>query len=144
VSPASADADRERLQVQRYFAALDGLLQGQSLSGDPQALAQKLVTQAIGGDPSGLEALVATQQEATRALRMLEPPAPCVEHHRRTLELAEKTLTLVRQVQTGLASGDTGRLLELASLSRDAEQEARELQALDRRLRQTWGVPAQP
>jgi hypothetical protein len=144
-SPASppVEASLERQQVLRYFAALDGLPQGQSLSGDPQALAQKIVS-GRGGDTSGLEALVATQEEATRALRRLDPPPPCVEHHRRTLALAEKTLTLVQQVKAGLAGGDTGLLLELSSLGRDAEQEARNLQALDRQLRQAWDVPTRP
>jgi len=146
--PASASAplvtDEERRQVRRYFADVDALLQGQSFSGDPQALAQKLLQQAASGDTSGLDALFAAQEAAVRALRGLEVPPPCQEHHGRTLALAEKTLGLGRKVQAGLTGGDAGPLLQLAPLGREAEEEARALQALDRRLRQAYGVPTPP
>ena len=136
--------DEERRWVQRYFTELDALLPGQSFSGDPQALAQKLLQQATGGDTSGLDALFAAQAAAARALRGLDAPPPCHEHHRRTLALAEKTLDLGRKVQAGLTGGDAAPLLQLASLGREAEQEARELLVLDRRLRQAYGVPTPP
>jgi hypothetical protein len=145
-APASAlpATGEERRQVQKYFADVDGLLQGQSFSGDPQVLAQKLLQQATSGDTSGLDALFAAHEKATLALRGLDVPPACQEHHRRTLALAEKTLGLGRKVQAGLSGGDAGQLLQLAPLGREAEQEARELQDLDRRLRQAYGVPTPP
>jgi hypothetical protein len=145
-APASAlpATGEERRQVQKYFADVDGLLQGQSFSGDPQVLAQKLLQQATSGDTSGLDALFAAHEKATVALRGLDVPPACQEHHRRTLALAEKTLGLGRKVQAGLSGGDAGQLLQLAPLGREAEQEARELQDLDRRLRQAYGVPTPP
>ena len=47
-------------------------------------------------------------------------------------------------VASDLTGGDAAPLLQLAPLGREAEQEARELLALDRRLRQAYGVPTPP
>ena len=124
-----------------YFATLDGLTKGLNLSGDPQAMAQQILMGAMGGDTSQLDSLIETQRLAVRRLTDLGPPAPCAEHHRRTLALAKKTLSLTENLRDAIVNGNAEGLMGLEATARDTEREAHDLEALDKELRQTYGLP---
>jgi hypothetical protein len=145
VAGASADSSGSlRREVAQYFSTIDGIDVGKSLTGDPQALAQQILAQALGGDTSALDDLIATQRAVVQKLQGIRPPPPCAEHHRRTLALVEKTMGMTRGLREALGGGNSEALLGLESVGREAERESQELKSLDQQIRRAYGVPASP
>jgi hypothetical protein len=140
-TPEPAPVRPESSAVAAYFSTIDGLTKGLDLSGDPQVVAQQILMSAMGGDTSQLDSLVETQRSAVRRLADLSPPAACVEHRRRTLALAQKTLSLTENLREALVNGNAEGLMGLEAIAREAENEAHDLQRLDKELRQTYGLP---
>ncbi len=143
-TPTVDPAGGARRDVAAYFAALDGLNVDQSLSGDPQALAQKILMRALGGDLSGIDELAESQRAALQALRGISPPPACAEHYRRTVALMEKTAGLMSRLRGAIDAGNAEGLADLEGVAREAERESNELKALDRALRRTYGLAAPP
>lgn len=138
-SPASA-AGVTRAEVAAYFAATDAILESAKQNGDPNTLAQKILEQAVSGDSAGLDHMVAAQRSLAARLSGMRVPAPCAEHHRRTLALLAKGADLLQQAGSAIRGGDTNGLAALAMGGQQIEGEARALDALATTIRGQYGL----
>jgi hypothetical protein len=130
-----------RAAVARYFSELT-LLEGQAQGlSNPQQLAMRLLRQVAEGDTSGFDELIATLSQAREQIRAVQAPAPCREHQRITLELADAGLRLLRGVRDGALRGDLGALLSLTTEARGLETRARELEEIAAQIRHRYGLP---
>jgi hypothetical protein len=117
---AGSVSPQERADVARYFQEADGIQMG---SGRTEAFDQ----------------LVSSQRQARDELARMSVPAPCAEHHRRSLDALSGGLSLLEKLQATIASGDLGSLESLPTAGRDLEREAREIDELGRQIRQRYG-----
>jgi hypothetical protein len=126
--------------VSAYFAQTDVIQSAFKEEGDPASLAQRLLMAAANGDTSGLDELVARQSRLAESLRTIQPPAPCAEHHRRSIELIERSGRLLKGMRDGIASGDVGSLAGLDTAARALEADARAVDALAEDVKKRHGI----
>ncbi len=140
VVPAAASGDAPMRQaVAAYFASIDALQPG-GLGGEPQALAQEIVGGLGKGDSSGLDRII-QQTEATRQkLSSLQPPAPCVAHHRACLASLQESLGLLRSLRGAADASDGSQLAHLTANAQGMQARAEALQREDEALRRRFGL----
>jgi len=137
-APLPVDGDREAVVL--YFQALDSFEQQAEYWDDPQELAMSLMSQMTSGDSSGFDRLVEAQRQAERGLVSMAVPAPCREHHERTLALLREAVGLLTSVRSGVAAGDLQVVMGAATRARSLETEARELEGLAEALKQRYRI----
>lgn len=130
---------QERSDVARYFQETESIQARAKYWSDPQALAKTLIEQMASGRTEAFDELLTAQRGARDALARLSVPAPCAEHHRRSLDAMNGGLALLEKLQGTIASGDLGSLESLPTAGRDLEREAREIDELGRQIRQRYG-----
>jgi hypothetical protein len=141
-SPALAPVnDTLRAQVAAYFAETDAILGSAKQSGDPNTVARKMLEQAVSGDSGGLDQMIAAQRTLAERLAGIHVPAPCVEHHRRSVALLAKGADLLQQAAAAIRTGEMGGLAALATGGQEIEGEARGLDALASGIRKQYGLP---
>jgi hypothetical protein len=136
---AGSVSPQERADVARYFQEADGIQARAKYWSDPQALAKTLIEQMGSGRTEAFDQLVSSQRQARDELARMSVPAPCAEHHRRSLDALSGGLSLLEKLQATIASGDLGSLESLPTAGRDLEREAREIDELGRQIRQRYG-----
>ena len=142
--PSSAPAlanDALRSQVAAYFAETDAILATAKQSGDPNTVARKILEQAVSGDAGGLDQMIAAQRGLAERLASIHVPAPCAEHHRRSLALLAKGAELLQQAGGAIRTGEMGGLAALSTGGQEIESEARALDALASGIRKQYGLP---
>lgn len=107
--------DTLRAQVAAYFAETDAILGSAKQSGDPNTVARKILEQAVSGDSGGLDQMIATQRALAERLASIHVPAPCAEHHRRSVALLAKGADLLQQGAAAIRTGEMGGLAALST-----------------------------
>jgi hypothetical protein len=127
--------------VVRYFETLESFEAQAEYWDDPQELATSLMSEMTTGDSSGFDRLVEAQRQAERGLVSMEVPAPCREHHDRTLALLREAVGLLTSVRSGVVAGDVQAVMAAATRARSLETEARELESLAQALKERYQIP---
>ena len=139
-SPSAATAGSTGAEVVAYFAGLDRVLAQGKQSGDPNALARKILEQMVSGDTRGFEELLSKQREIADGLRQIQPPSACAEHHRRTLALVERGISLLTTARDAIAAENPLALASLLSSGQEVEAEARAVDVLGAEIRRRYGL----
>ncbi len=133
------DRAREAAQVAAYFRAIDAIQAG-NRDGNPQSIAEGLITAGLGGDGSGFEEIARTMAQSIRQLRALTPPSSCTEHHQRLLALLEQSQSMVRQIKRAIIDKDTEASARLASIAERMQSQVNAFEKEDRELRTRFNV----
>jgi hypothetical protein len=137
--PAPA-TDRLHDDVARYFREVETIQSQAKSSGDPETLARTLLEQGMKGDESGFDGLVAANRKVLEALRDVQVPEPCREHHRLTLGLMDESIAMLGRVKSQLSGGDEAALAALPAQGRELERKAKEADALAAEIKKRFGV----
>jgi hypothetical protein len=135
-APASAEA----AAVARYFAELEALSSARYWD-DPQTLAMSIVQELAGGGSSRIDRLAEVQAEVESKVRSMSVPAPCREHHRRSLELFGAAARLLQAIGRSAAAGDLAGVTAAAAEAERLQSGASELRDLENGLRARYGLP---
>jgi hypothetical protein len=139
-APPAPGPDPQAGAVAAYFAELEELERGAKYWNNPQELAMSLVGQGAQGDTSGFRQLVETQRAARRQIEAMTVPAPCLEHHRLTLDVMRQAVELLEKLEQGVSSGNLDGLLSLTEDSRALETDARKIDTMATALKRRYGV----
>jgi hypothetical protein len=137
---APSQSSPSAAQVSAYFAQTDVIQSAFKEEGDPASFAQRLLMAAANGDTSGLDELVAKQGRLAESLRAIQPPAPCAEHLRRSIDLIERSGRLLKGMRDGIASGDLASLAGMETAARQLEADARAVDALAEDVKKRHGT----
>jgi hypothetical protein len=129
--------------VARYFDELEVLASARYWD-DPETLALSIVQELAGGGTSHIDRLGRLQAEVEAKVRGLSVPAPCQEHHRRTLELFGSAGQLLQAIGRSASAGDLAGVTAVASQAQRLEAEATQLRELENALRSRYGLPPAP
>jgi len=137
-TPAATDKVRD--DVARYFREVEAIQSQAKASGDPEAFARTLLEQAVKGDASGFDGLTAANRKVFDALRGVQVPEPCREHHRLTVGLLEESIAMLDRVKSQLQGGDVAPLAALPAQGHELERKAREVDALAADIKRRFGL----
>jgi hypothetical protein len=130
----------EAAQVRSYFTQMDLASASAPASSDPHAMAGDLLGQAANGDFSGLDALAENQQQIIDQIKMVVPPEPCKEHHRRTISTMEQGREMLVNMKTNMVNGDIQKLMLSSVQSQAITQEAEAVDRLGQQLRTRYNI----
>lgn len=133
---APEPADGVRGDVATYFSDLDAItVDHPSHTGDPQGHAQALVTAAMSGDTTGLDELITANNAMVKDIGGLSPPAPCREHHRRTLAVVNDSTRILQDLKSAMTTSDLGGLMAMQAKAGALEAELKAVDALGQSIR---------
>ena len=135
----AAPPDPTSAAVLGYLDALDTALETRNAGGDPDVLAQAVVSDALSGQTGAIDQLLAATEGARDRARALAPPAPAVALHRDTLALLDQTLRVYGALRDRIAEGDIAGISGLQGDASKLERAARAVEAETRRLRRAHG-----
>ncbi len=130
--------------VAAYFTRMDAVAAQVKATQDPQALARTILDQTLSGNMSGFEELITTQRALQARMAEVLPPAPCREHHQRSLRLIGRAIALLERTRDAVAGKNTSDLASVAPEGHAIEEEARATDALANDLRRAAGLPLVP
>jgi hypothetical protein len=137
---AQAAPDKLRDDVARYFREVEAIQAQAKSPGDPETLARTLLEQGVKGDESGFDGLVAANRKVLDALRGVQVPEPCREHHRLTVGLLEESIAMLDRVKSQLQGGNEASLAALPAQGHELERKAKEVDALAADIKRRFGV----
>ncbi len=137
---ASAATDKLRDDVARYFREVETIQSQAKSPGDPETLARTLLEQGVKGDASGFDGLVAANRKVLEALRGIQVPEPCREHHRLTLGLLEQSIAMLEHLKSQLQGGNEASLAALPAQGHELERGAKEADALAAEIKRRFGL----
>ena len=137
---ATPAPDKLRDDVARYFREIETIQSQAKSSGDPETLARTLLEQGVKGDASGFDGLVTANRKVLGALRAVQVPEPCREHHRITLGLLEQSIAMLDHVKGQLQGGNEGSLAALPAQGQELERGAKEADALAVEIKRRFGL----
>ena len=140
----SAGGDPDAAAVAAYFTRMDAVAAQVKAAQDPQALARTILDQTLSGNMSGFEDLIATQRTLQARMAEVLPPAPCREHHQRSLRLIGRAIALLERTRDAVAGKNPSDLASVATEGQAIEEEARATDALANDLRRAAGLPLVP
>lgn len=138
VAPGPDTAARDA--VARYFQEVEAIQSGGKYWSDPEALARTLIEEGAKGDASGFDNLLGAQQRVLEQLAQVAAPAPCQEHHRRSVALLEEAITTLTQTKENIQGGDTEALNALTGLGHDLESKAKDVDTLAAQIKKQHGI----
>ena len=139
-APASAPHDALRTDVASYFREVESIQSQAKSPGDPQALAQTLLDQAVKGDLSGFDGLTAANRKVRDALRAVAAPEPCREHHRLTLALLDESIAMLDRVKGQLSGADERSLASMPAEGQELERKAKSVDAMAAEIKRRFGL----
>ena len=150
LAPASAAGSgppaggRDAAAVAAYFTRMDAVAAQVKATQDPEALARNILDQTLSGNMSGFEELITTQRALQARMAEVLPPAPCREHHQRSLRLIGRAIALLERTRDAVAGKNPSDLASVATEGHAIEEEARATDALANDLRRAAGLPPVP
>jgi hypothetical protein len=132
--------DKLHDEVARYFREVETIQSQAKASGDPETFARTLLEQGVKGDASGFDGLVAANRKVLEALRGVQVPEPCREHHRLTLRLLEQSIAMLDNVKGQLQGGNEASLAALPAQGQELERGAKEADALAADIKRRFGL----
>jgi hypothetical protein len=126
--------------VAAYFRQVESIQSQGKSSSDPEAFARALLEQGAKGDVSGFDSLAGANRRIGDALRAIEVPEPCREHHRRTLALVDESVAMLEQVKGQIQGSDGGSLAALPAEAMALERKAKEVDALAAEIKRRFGL----
>ena len=146
-APAAPSGPRidpqERTAVARYLDEIDRLSSTQTGVGNPDAMAQALLSQATSGDWRQFDELGDTQREMVRQLRRVRVPATCADcrdYHEKMVEMFETGASLLDEVKDGVQSGNLGALGTLATTAQHLQSDAESARRLAVAIQTRYGL----
>ena len=130
--------------VAAYFTRMDAVAAQVKATQDPEALARTILDQTLSGNMSGFEELITTQRALQARMVEVLPPAPCREHHQRSLRLIGRAIALLERTRDAVAGKNPSDLASVATEGHAIEEEARATDALANDLRRAAGLPVVP
>ena len=131
------NSDRE--SVQSYFKAIEKI-QPNQLSGDPNAIANNLVSSMSIGDTSGIDNIISITKDAKNKLKNLLPPSPCSNYHSELLQSLEEGLEIMNTLKKAISSSDTSSLMTIASKGKALQSRSTELARKKQALVTRYGL----
>ena len=120
---------------QAYFKELNSIL-GRSALQSPMPMPTRLIDLAMSSDKEGhVESVLAQTTQAAAKVQALEAPPECLEHKTLVLAQLQYSLTLLRELQLALESGDASKLQELSTVDHENLSQADRLRDIDEALR---------
>jgi len=141
-TPAGGRSDAAA--VAAYFTRMDAVAAQVKATQDPEALARTILDQTLSGNMSGFEELITTQRALQARMAEVLPPAPCREHHQRSLRLIGRAIALLERTRDAVAGKNPSDLASVATEGHAIEEEARATDALANDLRRAAGLPVVP
>jgi hypothetical protein len=141
---SAAGGHPDAAAVAAYFTRMDAVAAQVKATQDPEALARTILDQTLSGNMSGFEELITTQRALQARMAEVLPPAPCREHHQRSLRLIGRAIALLERTRDAVASKNPSDLASMATEGHAIEEEARATDALANDLRRAAGLPAVP
>jgi hypothetical protein len=133
-------ADPARAAVAAYFDAVDRIQPG-AMSGDAEAVANKMGAALANGDMSGLDKLIRQTEAAREKFAAVVPPPTCANFHRESLASVDDALAIVRSLKTAMESPDpAAQLANVAARANALRTRADVLQKEEQDLRQRYGL----
>jgi hypothetical protein len=140
----TAGGQPDAAAVAAYFTRMDAVAAQVKATQDPEALARTILDQTLSGNMSGFEELITTQRALQARMAEVLPPAPCREHHQRSLRLIGRAIALLERTRDAVAGKNPSDLASVATEGHAIEEEARATDALANDLRRAAGLPAVP
>ena len=140
----AAGGQPDAAAVAAYFTRMDAVAAQVKATQDPEALARTILDQTLSGNMSGFEELITTQRALQARMAEVPPPAPCREHHQRSLRLIGRAIALLERTRDAVAGKNTSDLASVATEGHAIEEEARATDALANDLRRAAGLPLVP
>lgn len=134
--PSAPDTDASAVRV--YLTSLEAALTTSAAGGDPDAMAQAIVADAMSGSTAGIDTLLANTEDARARAAALTPPPPAADLHRQTLALLDDTLVVYGELRAGIASRDLASLSQLQPRAARLSRKALEVDAETERLKAAY------
>lgn len=126
--------------VRLYFGELEALQARGKYWNDPESFGRTLIDQASRGDASGFDELITANQRVRDAVAAMTVPAPCAEHHSRTLGLLDEGLSLLKEVKSRFHSEEETGLEAIAASAYSIQNRAKQVDALAADLKRRYGI----
>lgn len=143
--PASASSavppqDPTGAAVRHYFEEIEALQAQGKYWNDAESFGRTLIDQASRGDASGFDELIAANQRVRDSVAAMTVPAPCEEHHSRTVRLLDEGLSLLKDVKSRFHSEEATGLEAIAANAYAIQNRAKEVDALATDVKRRYGI----
>jgi hypothetical protein len=134
---AIPQGDSTRAAVAAYLQTVQNIQP--EASGDPEAMAQRVVMGLGKGDTSGFDGMIQQAQTARSRLSAITPPQPCAAYHKESLASLDAGLDLMHTMKKALSSPESGtQLLDLADRANALKVRSEALQLQEKALKQRY------